>query len=74
MSTVTIRLNEDEKKLFEEYSRFHAEPLSTLFKKTLEEKIEEELDMVSIKEYEERKEKGGLEYHSHDQVKSMLDL
>lgn len=42
MSTIPIRLNEEEKSLFTKYSKFHDIPLSTLFKQALENQIEDE--------------------------------
>lgn len=74
MSTITVRLNEDEQKAFNEYAKLYDMPLSTLFKKTLEEKIEDDIDMKIIEEYEEQVENGSLETYSFDQVKEMLGL
>ena len=74
MSTITVRLNEDEQKAFNEYAKLYDMPLSTLFKKTLEEKIEDDIDMKIIEEYEEQVKNGTLETYSFDEVKEMLDL
>ena len=57
MSTITIRFNNDEEKIFTEYAKLHGIPLSTLFKKALEEKIEDEIDLKSILDYEGRRQK-----------------
>ena len=72
-STVTIRLNDQEKQLFTTYSQFCNEPLSTLFKKTLEAKIEDDLDLTAIKEYEADLEKNAVTYYSHEEVKDILE-
>ena len=61
MGTITVRLNEDEEKVFNEYAKLYDMPLSTLFKKTLEEKIEDNIDMKIIEEYEEEVKNGSLE-------------
>lgn len=74
MSTITIRLNEEEQKIFNEYAKLYDMPLSTLFKKTLEEKIEDEIDMETIKEYEEKKKNSTVEEYDHKEVKKMLGL
>ena len=74
MSTITGRLNEEEAKIFNEYAKLHGVPLSTLFKKTLEEKIEDELDMQVIKEYEKSLENGYTETFTHEEVKKMLGM
>jgi len=46
-------------------------PLSTLFKKTLEEKMETELDMQAIKEYENE---NSPETYTHEDLKKLLGL
>lgn len=74
MSTITIRLNEEEQKAFNEYAKFHGIPLSTLFKKSLEEKIENEIDMKSIQEYEEGIKNNSNEFYDHDEIKKLLGL
>ncbi|MDX9887653.1 MAG: DUF6290 family protein [Anaerovoracaceae bacterium] len=74
MSTITIRLNSDEEKAFNEYAKLYGMPLSTLFKQTLEEKIEDEIDMKMIKEYEEGVKNGDVELYTHSEVKKILGL
>lgn len=74
MSTITIRLNEEEQKAFNEYAKFHGIPLSTLFKKSLEEKIENEIDMKAIQEYEEGIKNNSNEFYDHDEIKKLLGL
>lgn len=74
MSTITIRLNEEEQKAFNEYAKFHGIPLSTLFKKSLEEKMEDEIDIKAISEYEENIKNNSAEIYDHDEVRKMLGL
>lgn len=74
MPTITVRLNEEEKRAFNEYAKLHEIPLSTLFKRTLEEKMEDEMDLKRIKEYETDLENGQTETYNHDDVMKMLDL
>ena len=45
MSVTTIRLNKQEEKLFQNYAELTGEPMSTLFKDALREKIEDYLDL-----------------------------
>ena len=71
MDTVTVRLNKEEAKAYEEYAKLNNMPLSTLFKKTLEEKMENELDMQAINEYEN---KNSLETYAHEDLKKILGL
>lgn len=74
MLTITVRLNEEEQKVFNEYAKLHDIPLSTLFKQALKEKMEDEMDLKRIKEYETDLENGKTETYSHDAVMKMLDL
>lgn len=74
MSTITIRLNKEEAKTFSGYAKLYGIPLSTLFKKTLEEKIEDELDMKVLNEYEEKVKNGTAKMHTQSEVEKMLGL
>lgn len=74
MSTITVRLNEEEHKIFNEYAKLYEMPLSTLFKTTLEEKIEDEIDMKVMKEYEESIEKDSVEFYDHEEVRKLLGI
>ncbi|NLP47491.1 MAG: toxin-antitoxin system protein [Clostridiales bacterium] len=73
MSTITVRLNSEEKKLYTEYAKFKNIPLSTLLKKAIEEKIENELDLESISAYEERKARNEIELLSLGEIKKRLE-
>lgn len=74
MSTVTVRLNEEEERIFKEYARLMNMPLSTLLKQTLEEKLEDEFDMQLIAEYEKDLQNNRVEILSHEEVKNKLGL
>lgn len=74
MSTITIRLNSEEEKIYREYSEFRNIPLSTLMKEALEEKIEDEIDLKAILAYEERVKNNKVEYVSFDEIKKRLDI
>ncbi|AKG04472.1 hypothetical protein AAV35_006505 [Salimicrobium jeotgali] len=71
MKTITIRLNKNESQTFEEYAELNNVPLSTLFKKTLEEKMEDEFDMSMITEYEKNTPPAT---YTHDELKDDLGL
>ena len=74
MSTITIRLNSDEEKSFSEYAKLHGIPLSTLFKQTLEERIEDEMDRKAIAEYDEKVKNGSAKFFDNHEVKKILGL
>lgn len=71
LNTITVRLNEEEAKAYEEFAKLNDMPLSTLLKKTLEEKMETELDMQAIKAYENN---DSLETYTHEDLKRLLGL
>lgn len=71
VDTITIRLNKEESKVFKEYAELNNMPLSTLFKKTLEEKMEDEFDMSVIAAYEDSKTH---ETYTHEELKDTLGL
>ncbi len=74
MSTITVRLNSEEARIYKEYAEFKNIPLSTLMKEALEEKIENEIDLKAILAYEERLKSNEVEYISFDEVKKRLKI
>lgn len=74
MATITVRLNDDEKKLYEEYAKYKNAPISTLLKKAFEEKIEDELDLKAILAYEGKIKGGEAEYVSFKEIKERLGI
>lgn len=67
MSTISLRLNKEEERLFKNYADFTGEGLTTLLKKALTEKIEEEYDLQAVKEYESAKAKGEVILIDHEE-------
>ncbi len=67
MSTISLRLNKEEERLFKNYADFTGEGLTTLLKKALTEKIEEEYDLQAVKEYESAKAKGEVLLVDHEE-------
>ena len=74
MGEIIVRLNEDEERVFNQYAKSIGICLTDLFKQTLEEKIEEEMDIKIIEEYEENLKNGKIETCSFDEMMDMLDL
>lgn len=69
MSTITVRMNDEEERMYKEYAILKNIPLSTLLKEALQEKIEDEFDIKLILEYEQKLEKGEVEFINLDKVK-----
>lgn len=74
MDEIIVRLNEDEERVFNQYAKSMGISLSDLFIQALEEKIEDEIDMKIIEEYEENLKKGKIETCSFNEMKNKLDL
>lgn len=74
MATITVRLNEDEKRLYEEYARYKNVPLSTLLKQVFNEKIEDEIDLKAILAYEDRVSTNEIEYVTFEEIKERIGM
>lgn len=56
MSTITLQLNNEEERMFNEFAKYKGEELSYLLKSSLLEKIHQESFQNSIQHYEKRKD------------------
>lgn len=56
MAIITVRLSEEEKQLIESYAELNKESVSLVIKKTVFEKIENELDINMLQDYELEKD------------------
>ena len=74
MGTITVRLNPDEQRVFSEYAKLSGMNLSTLLKKIMEERIEDEFDMKCIREYENDVRNRNTQTVDHDEFKKMLEI
>lgn len=74
MSTLTIRLNEEEKTIFQNVAGLYGGKLSTTIKQLALEKLEDEYDLQLMKEYEERKERNEVKYVSFEDMKEVFEI
>ena len=51
-TTITIRLNDEERKLFEEYSKVYRGGVSTMIKQLALEKLQDEFDLMAAAKFE----------------------
>ncbi len=56
MTTITVRLSEEDKKLFQEISKSKGQSLSDWIRESLLEQLQDEYDLKIYKEYLENKE------------------
>ena len=59
-STVTIRLNEEERKIFDEYSKVYKGGISTMIKQLALEKLQDEYDLATVARFEKGMKDGTI--------------
>ncbi len=73
MPVVSVRLNEEEAKIFKSYANLHGISLSEAYKKALYEKIEDEFDLAEVIEATEEFNKNSKTY-SLEELRNKYDL
>lgn len=74
MKTVSVRLNEEEERAFSAYATIMGMPLSTLFKKLMEERLEDEFDLKIAEDFVDREARGDVKTRPIDALFEELDL
>lgn len=74
MKTVSVRLNEEEERAFSAYASIVGLPLSTLFKKLMEERLEDEFDLKIAEDFLDREARGDVKTRPIDALFQELDL
>ena len=74
MTTLTVRLNQEEEKIFNSVANLYGGKLSTAIKQLALEKREDEYDMQLIKDFEEREERNEVNLISFDELKKELEI
>ena len=67
-STVTIRLNEEERKIFDEYSKVYKGGISTMIKQLALEKLQDEYDLATVTRFENGMENGTITIRSYEEL------
>lgn len=73
MSALSIRLNDDEKKIINAYAKFYNKTITQVVKEAILEKIENEFDLTELNKAIEEYEKNPVSYSS-DEVWKMLGI
>ena len=71
---ISVRVNETEKEILKKASALYGCPISSLMKKLVFEKLEEEYDLRAIEEYEKEKADGTLELFDFDETVEELKI
>jgi len=74
MSTISLRVPDEELKMFKAYAEINNSSLSDIIRKTMIARIEEEYDRQVFADYEKAKAEGNVKTYSHDEVWAELGL
>ena len=74
MSTISLRVPEQELALFKSYAKLNNKSLSEVIRDTMIERIEEEYDLEAFLEYEKERSAGKVKIYSHDEVWSEIGV
>ncbi len=67
-STVTIRLNEEEQKIFSEYSKVYKGGISTMIKQLALEKLQDEYDLALATRFEQGLNDGSVTIRPYSEL------
>lgn len=65
-STVTIRLNDEEREIFEKYAKVYKGGVSTMIKQLALEKLQDEYDLAIVSEYEKKRAEGKIKLRPYE--------
>lgn len=74
MNIISLRVNQEEKRILEEFSKLYNCGVSSMIKKILFEKLEEEYDLKIVKEFEEKEKNNETEFFDYEYVMKELNL
>ncbi len=67
-STITIRLNEEERKIFDEYSKVYKGGMSTMIKQLALEKLQDEYDLTAVAKFEKGMKDGTITIRPYEEL------
>ena len=74
MSTITLRVTDEDKKIIKQFAKFDGKSVSEYVRELIYEKIEDYEDRKSIINYERELKKGNVEIYTHEEVWRELDI
>lgn len=74
MSIISIRVNDEEKKMLDSASKVYGCKVSSMIKRIVFEKLENDYDLKIFEEYEKDKANGTLKTYTHEETWKMLGL
>lgn len=74
MPVISVRLSDEDLKVFKAYAKHNNENLSEMIRNTVLERIEDEYDLKAFEEYEEDKKAGRVKIRPIQELWEELDL
>jgi predicted transcriptional regulator len=74
MSTISLRVSDDEYNILKTYAKVNNCTLSDVIRQTMMKSIEDEYDMRTFAEYEKARDAGTVRTYSHDEAWKELGL
>ena len=74
MPHISLRVSEQEKNWMDSYAKLHGINLSDAIKAAFFDKLEDEYDIKTIREYEAEKAKGNMKFYSVAEIRKDLGL
>ena len=74
MPTISLRVSEEELKLFQDFAKLNQTSLSELIRRTMLSKLEDEYDLQVFSAYEAAKACGKVKSYSHEEAWAELGL
>ena len=74
MSQVSLRVTNSEKAIMESYAKVQGVSLSDAIKNVFFQQLEDEFDLQTIREYNEKKAKGEVTLYTHEEIVKELGL
>ena len=73
-SVISVRVSDDEMKVLESASKAYGCKVSSMMKKIVFERLEDEYDLKVFEEYEKEKASGNLKTYTHEEVWEKLGI
>lgn len=74
MPTISLRVSEEELKLFQDFAKLNQTSLSELIRRTMLSKLEDEYDLQVFSAYEAAKARDKVKSYSHEETWAELGL
>lgn len=74
MSVISVRVTDEEREVLEKAAKLYKGGLSSMIKRLVFEKLEDDYDLKIIEDYEKREKEGKLKIHSYEEMMKLAGL